>query len=91
VLVALNGNLASLLHASRNVGEPAVINVAAKILWSVGMGLALVLHAGLLGLVAAFLISEAARAAALVPLARRRRRRGHPTSDGALAPEASTA
>jgi O-antigen/teichoic acid export membrane protein len=71
MLVAVNGNLASLLHASRNVGELAIINVAAKILWSVGMGLSLVLHAGLVGLASAFLISEAARAAALLPLARR--------------------
>ncbi len=71
MLVALNGNLAALLHASRNVGELAIINVAAKILWSVGMGLAIVLHAGLIGLAGAFLISEAARAAALFPLARR--------------------
>jgi O-antigen/teichoic acid export membrane protein len=71
MLVALNGNLASLLHASRNVRELAIINVATKILWSVGMGLSLVLHLGLVGLAAAFLISEAVRTAALLPLARR--------------------
>ena len=71
VLVAFNGNLAALLHASRNVGELAVINVASKLLWGAGIGLALVLHAGLVGLAASFLISEVARAAALLPLARR--------------------
>ena len=71
VLMAFNGNLAALLHASRNVSELAVINVASKVLWSVGVGVSLVLHAGLNGLAAAFLISESARAAALMPLARR--------------------
>ena len=71
MFVALNGNLASLLHASRNVSELSVINVATKLLWSLGMGLSIVLHAGLDGLAAAFLISEVARAAALMPLSRR--------------------
>jgi O-antigen/teichoic acid export membrane protein len=71
VLVAVNGNLAALLHASRNVGELAVINVGSKLLWSAGMGLSLAGHAGLDGLAAAFLISEAVRTAALFPLARR--------------------
>lgn len=71
MLVALNGNLAALLHASRNVSELAVINVGSKILWSLGMGVSLVLHAGLDGLAAAFLISEVVRAAALLHLTRR--------------------
>ena len=71
MLVALNGNLAALLHASRNVSELAVINVGSKILWSLGMGVSLVLHAGLDGLAAAFLISEVVRAAALMHLTRR--------------------
>ncbi len=71
VLVALNGNLAALLHASRNVSELAVINVGAKILWSLGMGFSLAIHPGLDGLAAAFLISEVVRAAALLRLTRR--------------------
>jgi O-antigen/teichoic acid export membrane protein len=71
MLVALNGNLAALLHASRNVSELAVINVGAKILWSVGMGASLAIHPGLDGLAAAFLISEVVRAAALMRLTRR--------------------
>ncbi len=71
MLVALDGNLAALLHASSDVGELAVINVGSKVLWSLGMGVSLALHAGLEGLAAAFLISEVVRAAALLHLTRR--------------------
>jgi O-antigen/teichoic acid export membrane protein len=71
MLMTLNGNLAALLHASRNVRELAVINVASKLFWSLGIGVSLLLHAGLDGLAAAFLISEVVRAAVLLPVARR--------------------
>jgi O-antigen/teichoic acid export membrane protein len=71
MLVALNGNLAALLHAARSVSELAVVNVGSKILWSLGIGASLLLHAGLDGLAAAFLFSEVVRAAALLHLTRR--------------------
>lgn len=71
LLMILNGNLAALLHASRTVGELAVVNVVTKLLWSAGTAAALILHLGLEGLAGAFLISEAARTAWLLPLSRR--------------------
>jgi O-antigen/teichoic acid export membrane protein len=71
ILVAVNVSLAALLHASRNVGELAVINVGSKVLWCVGIGLSIVFGWGLDGLAAALLISEAFRAATLIPLGRR--------------------
>jgi O-antigen/teichoic acid export membrane protein len=67
----LNGNLAALLHASSNVGELAVINVAAKLLWGVGVGLSVLAHLGVHGLAFTFLIAEAARTISLLPLVRR--------------------
>jgi O-antigen/teichoic acid export membrane protein len=70
-LVVLNGNLAALLHARRTVGELAIINVAAKLLWGLGVGVALLLHLDLYGLAFAFLASESARTLALLPLVRR--------------------
>ncbi len=70
-LVVLNGNLAALLHASRAVGGLALVNVASKVLWGAGVAVAIVLHAGLVGLALAFLGSEALRSAALLRLVRR--------------------
>ena len=70
-LVVLNGNLAALLHAKRTVGKLAVINVAAKILWGLGVGAALLAHVDLVGLAVAFLAAESARTLALLPLVRR--------------------
>jgi O-antigen/teichoic acid export membrane protein len=70
-LLVLNGNLAALLHARRTVGELAVVNVAAKVLWGLGVGLSLLLHTGLLGLAVAFFAAELARTIVLVRLVRR--------------------
>ncbi len=71
MLLTLNGNLAALLHASRNVSELAVINVASKLLWGAGIGLSLKYHAGLAALAAALVLSESLRALALLALTRR--------------------
>ncbi|MFO0590940.1 MAG: flippase [Polyangiaceae bacterium] len=65
MLVAINGNLAALLHASRAVGGLAFVNVASKVLWGGGVALAIVAKTGLVGLALAFLASETLRAVAL--------------------------
>jgi O-antigen/teichoic acid export membrane protein len=71
LLVTLNGSLAALLHASRMVGGLALVNVATKVLWGVGVAFAVAIDRGLAGLSLAFLAAEAVRAAALSWLARR--------------------
>ncbi|GAC1351785.1 MAG: flippase [Polyangiales bacterium] len=71
MLTMMNASIASLIHASRNVSELAVINVGAKFVWGLGMVVALITRQGLLGLAFAFLFSEAARGSVLFALARR--------------------
>lgn len=71
VLVATTGTLAALLHASRAVGGLAIVNVATKLAWAVGIVAAGLAGGGLVALASAFLAAEAIRAVALFRLARR--------------------
>jgi len=65
-----NNSLAALLQASTNVGRLAVANVLSKILWGVGLAVAIVLQASLPLLVLPLLISELVKTAMLLPVLR---------------------
>jgi O-antigen/teichoic acid export membrane protein len=71
LLVSMNATLAALLHATRAVNGLSIVNVASKVLWGVGMAAAVWTDVGLAGLASAFLVSEAARTAALAWLVHR--------------------
>jgi O-antigen/teichoic acid export membrane protein len=71
LLVSLNNTLASLLHASRAVSGLAIVNVASKALWGLGVAAAVIARVGLVGLALAFLAAEAVRATVLARLAQR--------------------
>ncbi|MBF5042606.1 MULTISPECIES: flippase [Myxococcaceae] len=69
--VSVSNSLAALLQAHGTVGRLAVINVGAKLIWAVGVGLGIVLHAPLWVLASSFLLSEALRVVLLWPIAQR--------------------
>lgn len=66
-----NGTLAALLQAARAVGGLAFINVASKILWGVGVFVAILTSAPLATIAASFCLSEIVKAVVLHRLARR--------------------
>jgi O-antigen/teichoic acid export membrane protein len=67
--VHTNATLAALLHAKGSVGGMSVLAVVTKILWVVGVGVAIVTGAGLWGFALAFLVSEVIKSVALFALA----------------------
>jgi O-antigen/teichoic acid export membrane protein len=71
LLINVNSTLAAVLQAATHVGGLAVANIAAKVIW--GMGLLLGLHYGvaLYLLALPMLVSELLRTALLLPAARR--------------------
>lgn len=71
LVMSINASFAALLHASREVSGLAVVNIASKVLWGLGIGLALLLRLGLPGIASALLCAEVLRMAALVVLVRR--------------------
>lgn len=70
-VIVLSGNLAALLHAARTVGELAVVNVAAKLLWGATVAVAVLVQPTLEGFAITFLFVEVARMVALLWLVRR--------------------
>jgi O-antigen/teichoic acid export membrane protein len=69
--VSVNATLSALLHAKGRVGGVSVLAVATKIVWAVGVGLAIATGAGLWGFAAAYLASESVESFVLFALARR--------------------
>ena len=65
--------LATILYASQTVGRLAVLNVASKLLWAAGVGVALYEHASIEWFAVAFFISEGLRL--VVPVSDHRARR----------------
>jgi len=69
-LIMLNGNtVAALLQASRTVGRLAVYNIASKIIWGIGVSLALYFRAPLEFYAVAMILGEGARALMLQRIA----------------------
>ncbi|MGA9525602.1 MAG: flippase [Myxococcaceae bacterium] len=66
-----NTTFSALLHASTQVDGLSIVNVVGKLLWGVGIALALTTGAGLVGLAAAFIASEAFKSLALFRLCRK--------------------
>ncbi|HEU4642889.1 MAG TPA: flippase [Gemmatimonadaceae bacterium] len=71
LLFNLNSSYAALLQAKGEVDGLSVMNVAAKLAWGIGIGVALALHGGVFAVGVAMLISESLRTMALVALAGR--------------------
>lgn len=71
ILANINSLYGALLHAVGAVGGLASLNVAAKIVWAVGIVIAIKSGAGLTGIAQALLVSEIARGAVLMRLGRR--------------------
>lgn len=71
VLLNLNNVFAALLHAKGEVGGLSVLNVASKLTWGLGVGVALATGAGVFGVAVALLLSETLRTVALSVLTRR--------------------
>lgn len=69
--LALNGTLAALLQAARTVGGLAAANVVGKIVWGVGIAVAVAVGAPLAAVAGAFCFSEALKSIWLFRLARR--------------------
>jgi O-antigen/teichoic acid export membrane protein len=70
LLANINSLYAALLHAVGAVGGLASLNVAAKLVWAIGIVVALRGGAGLVGIAQAMLVSELLRASVLVHLGR---------------------
>ncbi len=69
--VTSNATLSALLHAKGSVAGASVLAIATKIVWALGILLAIKTGAGLPGIAAAYLLSEAIETAVLFDLARR--------------------
>jgi O-antigen/teichoic acid export membrane protein len=69
--VTSNATLSALLQAKGSVGGASVLAIATKIVWALGVLLALWMGAGLSALAGAYLLSEAIETAVLFALARR--------------------
>ncbi len=65
-----NNSLAALLQASTNVGRLAVANVLSKVLWGIGLAVAILLKASLPLLVLPLLLSELVKTGMLLPVLR---------------------
>ena len=70
VLVTNNLTLASLLHASRTVGRLSLLNISSKVVWGLGVAVAVVMNAGVEALAFAFFVSELLRTIVLWMLVR---------------------
>ena len=70
-LINANATLAAMLHARGRVGGMSVLSVVTKIAWGGGIVLALLLHAGLLGIALSYVVAESIKCVALFSLARR--------------------
>lgn len=70
IVINVNTLYAALLHAVGAVGGLASLNVAAKLLWAVGIVIALNRGAGVIGIAQAMVLSEVARCTVLVALGR---------------------
>lgn len=68
ILLNQNNTLSAVLHATGKVDGLAVLNIAAKVAWGGGIGLAFLLGYGPRGVAVAFLCSEILRLACLVYL-----------------------
>lgn len=71
ILINLNAVLAALLHTVGKVDGLSVLNVAAKLVWAVGIAVALSGGAGVPGVAAAMLFSEVVRTVVLWRLSKR--------------------
>lgn len=71
VLVNLNGVYGALLHSKGTVDGLSILNVVSKLLWGAGIGVALLLGTGVMGVAVALLASETLRTGALALLSRR--------------------
>jgi O-antigen/teichoic acid export membrane protein len=69
--VTANATLSALLHARGRVGGMSVLAIATKIVWALGVLLAIAAGAGLWGFAFAFLVSEAIESVVLFRLAQR--------------------
>ncbi|MBS2031483.1 MAG: flippase [Deltaproteobacteria bacterium] len=69
--MAMNHSLAALLHAARRVGGLAVMNVATKAIWGVGILFAVLSRLPLAGIAGAMALSEIVRCAVLALLVRK--------------------
>ena len=69
--VNANATLSALLHAKGRVGGVSALAVATKVVWAAGVLAAMLLHVGLWGFAAAFLLSEAIETFVLYALAKR--------------------
>ncbi|HMS01735.1 MAG TPA: flippase [Gemmatimonadaceae bacterium] len=70
ILANINSLYAALLHAVGAVGGLASLNVVAKVVWALGIVVAIRAGAGLTGIAQALLVSEVVRGAVLVRLGR---------------------
>jgi O-antigen/teichoic acid export membrane protein len=68
IVATCGATLATLLYASQTVGRLALLNVGSKILWAVGVGIALAVHGSVEWFAAAFLLSEALRLIVLLQI-----------------------
>jgi O-antigen/teichoic acid export membrane protein len=68
--ILLANTCATLLYAARRVGRLSVLNIASKLVWAAGIGLALAYHARLWVFALAAVVSEALRLTVLYRLAR---------------------
>lgn len=69
--VSVNATLSALLHARGRVGGMSALAVATKIVWAVGVILAIAFRTGLWGFAAAYLASESIESFVLFGLAKR--------------------
>ncbi len=69
LFVATNATLSAFLQAKGNVGSMSALAVATKVLWALGVVLAVVADGGLWGVALAFLVSEAVESVILFRLA----------------------
>jgi O-antigen/teichoic acid export membrane protein len=65
-----NASMAALLQASTHVGRLAMANVLSKVLWGVGLAVAILFKASLPVLVLPLLVSELVKSAVLLPVVR---------------------
>jgi O-antigen/teichoic acid export membrane protein len=71
VITIINDTLAAMLQAATRVNALAAVNVAAKLTWGIGVLIAVVFRAPLIGLVLPSVISELLRLVVLIRSARR--------------------
>jgi O-antigen/teichoic acid export membrane protein len=69
--VSVNATLSALLHAKGQVGGMSALAVGTKILWALGVGVAIATGAGLWGFALAYLASESVESFVLFALANR--------------------